>query len=137
MTGRQGVTRLSRVLLVAGGTVLLGGCAAAEEQQSTLDPAGTSAQAIDVHWQTMLWVGAAVWVIVMAMMVATLVRRHRRESEARTHAEGWPEARGRRAPLFVALAGAVIPAVIIIGITVQSVWVLQEKILRFCNTERY
>lgn len=126
MTGRQGVARRSHVLLAAGGTVLLGGCAAAEEQQSTLDPAGTSAQAIDVHWQTMLWVGAAVWVIVMAMMVATLVRRRRRKQDGGPESDGHRKGEGHRGPLFVALAGAVIPAVIIIGITAQSVWVLQE-----------
>lgn len=119
MIGRR--TTLPVIAAVAG-AILLGGCAAAEEQQSPLNPVGRSAEAIDVHWQTMLWTGAAVWVIVVAMMVATLVRRRRKDGAG----DGRGEGGGRGSVLFVALAGAVIPAVIIVGITVQSVWVLQE-----------
>lgn len=97
------------------GALLLTGCAGDGRPQSMLDTAGTAAAAIDSHWQTMLVVGSAVWIVVVVMLVATLLRsqRHRERS-------------GRRAPLFVAIAGAAIPAVILVGIAAESVFVLRD-----------
>lgn len=123
--------RVSRLFLAVTGAVLLAGCAGANEQQSALNPGGPAARTIDVHWQTMLVVGTAVWVIVMAMTVATLVRRRRRDREEPREGEESRERedrenRGRRAPTFVAVGGAIIPAAIIIGIMAQGMWVLQE-----------
>ncbi|GAA1146025.1 cytochrome c oxidase subunit II [Nesterenkonia lutea] len=108
------LTRTALLLPILGVALALGGCARATERQSALNPMSPDAETIDMHWQTMLWVGAAVWAIVVGMTIATLIRRRRREAE------------GRRVVLFVALAGAVIPAAILVGIMAQSVWVLQK-----------
>ena len=165
LSGKIGVK--AGVLACTANAVLLAGCGAAQEQQSALNPVGSRAQAIDAHWQTMLWVGAAVWVIVVAMTLATLVRRRHRggpsdrpaadsaadqpaSAEDETAStedgpadgedglsddEGDPEddevpvndARtDRRAVRFVAVGGAILPALIILAIAVQSVWVLEQ-----------
>lgn len=107
-------TRSRRLLLPVLAAALLTGCAGAQERQSALNPSGAAAQRIDSHFQTMLWIGVAVWVIVMVITAVALVRRRRSGD-------------GRRGPLFVAIAGALIPAVIITGVMAQSVWVLQRN----------
>lgn len=63
----------------------------------------------------MLALGGAVWIVVIAMLIATLIKRHRRG-----------DGRGRRGPLFVAVAGAVVPGIIVAVVMAQAVMVLQE-----------
>lgn len=92
----------------------LAGCAGATEQQSMLNPSGTRAQAVDTLWQTMLIIATVVWLIVVGVMAAALLRRNRAKDGS-----------GRRAPLFVAVAGGIIPAVILLALTAQSTAVLR------------
>jgi len=112
MTASGGRGRAVVVIAVLG---LLAGCSSSGRRQSVLDPAGTSAQAVDAHWQTMLAVGAVVWFLVVAMLLVTLVRRRGRGTSD-----------GRKAPMFVAVAGAAVPAAILVAIMAQSVLVLRD-----------
>ncbi|MDO5629052.1 MAG: cytochrome c oxidase subunit II [Mobilicoccus sp.] len=110
-------TRVSRALAVVLPLALAAGCAAeAHQDQQMINPAGSSAQAVDGHMWTMLIVGTVVWIIVVVAMLVALVRRKESTSES-AH---------RRAPLVVLVSGAIIPAVIIVAIMAQSVLVLQQ-----------
>lgn len=92
--------------------LFLTACGTGEREQSVVHPAGHGAQAVIGHWNTMLIVGVAVWVLVVGGMAVALFRRG--DTEA------------RRGPLFVAVAGAIIPAVIVVVVMAQSIMVLQE-----------
>ncbi|GAB2943863.1 cytochrome c oxidase subunit II [Micromonospora polyrhachis] len=115
MSGRRRRLRRYGWWLASAGTLALAGCAAAERQQSALSPKGSRAEAVDGLWRTMLVLGSIVWVVVTAVIVVALVRRNRQKA-------GTP----RRATLYVTLAGAVVPAVVILGLTVQSTLVLRD-----------
>lgn len=106
--------------VLLGGLALLAGCSPGEvvQDQSMVSPVGEAARAINVHWLTMLWVGGAVLLIVTALALVALVRR---DPDRPEHAPA-----GRRWTLFVAVGGAVIPAMIIIGISVQSLMVARQ-----------
>lgn len=86
-------------------------------------PAGDDAGRVDSHWQLMLTVGAAVWVIVVTVALIAVVRR-RRSTE---HTDGdVPAATTGNGHLVVGFLGAVVPALIIIGIMADSVLVLRD-----------
>ena len=121
------------------GSLLLAACAPANQvqDQSMVDPVGEAARAVNVHWLTMLWVGTAVFLIVMALSAVAVVRRSRAHADEEStgssdpfaqHAETGPDTApaGRRWTLFVAVGGGVIPALIILGITAQSLVVSQQ-----------
>lgn len=111
-------TRWGGTLVAAAGLMVLVACAPTPtdgEQLGMWPPRGTGAQVIDTHWWTMLIIGGAVWVIVTVMLIATMIRRRQD-----------PKGDGRRGPLFVAVAGAVIPGVIVAGVMAQAVVVLQQ-----------
>lgn len=101
---------------VAAALVLLSGCAEANEQQSILDPRGTRAEGAYSLWQLMFPLGVVVWVIVVVIMVAALVRRRRQSAPENERHTMW----------FVATAGAILPAVVIVVLMARSTVVLSE-----------
>lgn len=123
--------------------LLLAACAPAGQvqDQSMVDPVGEAARAVNVHWLTMLWVGTAVFLIVIALAGVAVARRSRgnpepdralpegdqREDSPRP-AASTPDAAppGRRWTLFVAVGGGVVPALIILAITAQSLFVARQ-----------
>lgn len=118
MSGSRSRTRGALLLIGLAAVALLVACSPTPSEGDQLGmwpPVGTGAQAVDRHWWTMFAIGAAVWAVVTAMLIATMVRRRRE-----------PKGDGRRGPLFVAVAGAIIPGVIVAGVMAQAVVVLQE-----------
>jgi cytochrome c oxidase subunit II len=108
--------RAGRVLAMTAAAAVLSGCAQGREQQSILNPRGSAAESIHGLGELMLLIGVIVWFVVAGATVAALFRRRRAD----------PEGDGRRATWFVAIAGAIIPAVVIVAVTVQSTLVLDE-----------
>lgn len=90
---------------------------------SMFPPASDDASRVDSHWQLLLIVGAAVWLVVVTVALVAVVRR-RRTAE---HPPGdVPEARSGNGHLVVGFLGAVVPALIIIGVMTDSVLVLRD-----------
>ncbi|GAA4431301.1 c-type cytochrome [Georgenia halophila] len=115
---RRRTTTAALLALVA----TLGGCAGDGGQQSALRPGSGEASAIGGLWQTMLVIGTAVWLFVSVVAVIAVVRRRReREHDVDREREG------RRTTLWVAVAGAIVPAVILAVVLVQSVVVLRDN----------
>jgi cytochrome c oxidase subunit 2 len=82
--------------------------------QSALAPAGPHAAAIHQLWQLLLWASAAVFTIVIAFIVAALVRSARRPP-------GAPNANERTLYRGV-VAGVTATAAILIGLLAASAW---------------
>jgi cytochrome c oxidase subunit 2 len=110
MSSRVSRVSLSMVLL---GLVAVTAACGEDRQQSALSPRGTAAESIEPHWQTMLWIGVAVWVVVTAAVIVALVRRRK-------------DAQERRVSAVVVLAGAVVPGLIVAFVAVQSIGVLRD-----------
>lgn len=70
--------------------------AAAVAPQTSLDPGGPGAQDIVELWNAMLWLGAAITVLFVALLVYALVRR-RRPEELPPEADRPPDDRGEHA----------------------------------------
>ncbi|GGH47972.1 cytochrome c oxidase subunit II [Microbacterium album] len=102
-------------------------CAAGGEQQSILDPAGSHAEAIHGLWSWMLGIGAAVWVIVVVAMVVALARRRGDEGDPTAPDAPHREAGVHGRPVrIVAVAGALVPAVIIAVVLAMSTLVQRQ-----------
>lgn len=99
----------------AAAVMVLAACVDADPQQSMLDPQGPNARAVDGHWQTMLLLGSLVWLVVMALVVVAVFRRRSNDPAA-----------DRRGPVVVAVAGAALPALVVIGVLAQSIAVERE-----------
>ena len=52
-------------------------CSCATHQQSVVDPAGPQSDKIAALWWVFFWLTAAIFIIVMALTLWTLTRRHR------------------------------------------------------------
>ena len=89
--------------------------------QSSLDPSGDQARAIDVIWQVMLWTCTILYVAVLAALVIALLRR---ESTA---ADDHPAER-RTTALLVVWTGFI--AVVLVGLTAASYAVDRRLLVR-------
>jgi cytochrome c oxidase subunit II len=107
--------RALRALALGASAAVLVACSGSGGQQSALSPSGADAERVDSHWQLLLVVGSVVWVLVVVMLLVAVLRRGREDGED-----------GRRGHLVVAFAGAVLPAVVILGILADSVLVLRD-----------
>lgn len=125
------MTARRRITAAITGTILVlavTGCAAAEEQQSILNPAGSHAEAVHSLWIWLLVIGAVVWVLVIALLIVAVLRRRRADAGDPT-VEG---SEGRRASMSgrpvaaVAVAGALIPGIIIAGVAGLSIVVQRD-----------
>ncbi len=88
------------------GLCLLSGGTAAQQgaRQSTLQPASTQAQSIELLWWIMLWAGVAIFLAVMALLAWALWHGRHRESPLGLTAS----------KNFVLLAGVAIPALVLV-----------------------
>ncbi len=93
------------------------GCAASP---STLSPHSDRASTLASLWWLMLIIGVAVYVIVVGLFVIAAVRPRRRpnaaEAEAQLHAGG-----GRGSAAIILVAGAIIPAIILVVVFAATV----------------
>ena len=97
--------------------------------QSMLDPAGPGAASIETMWWVLFWVCTAVFLLVMvALGLALFRRRHDRGGAPAGEAASEPDGPGaeRRRVAWVLVAGAAIPAVILVGIFGYTMVVLDE-----------
>lgn len=90
---------------------------------SMFPPASEDASRVDSHWQLMLIAGAAVWVVVVTAVLVAVLRRRRGQSE---RSPDIPEEAPGKGHLVVGFLGAVVPALIIIGVMADSVLVLRD-----------
>jgi cytochrome c oxidase subunit II len=91
--------------------------------RSMFPPASDDASRVDSHWQLMLVAGAAVWVIVVTAVLVAVLRRRRSRPE---RSPDIPEEAPGKGHLVVGFLGAVVPALIIIGVMADSVLVLRD-----------
>jgi cytochrome c oxidase subunit 2 len=84
--------------------------------QSILSPAGTQASSIHVLWLVMLWVCTAVFIVVIAAVLLSLVRGRSNRSKDES---GLPSERGLTRSVSLAVGATV---VILIALLVASVW---------------
>lgn len=143
------MTARARSLSWAGALLLplvLAGCSS-DRQQSILNPQGERAEPVHGLWVLLLVIGVAVWVIVIGIMVVAVARRRgssgkdgghhggidqttEGEEGYGTQGEGpsWSSSRGNKSRTLwiVAVAGAIIPAVVIAGVTIASTVVHRE-----------
>lgn len=85
-------------------------------------PASESASRVDSHWQLLLVLGAVVWVVVVTVALLAVLRRRRGVQ----HSDPGPEATAGKGHLIVGFLGAVVPALVIIGVMADSVLVLRD-----------
>lgn len=79
-----------------------------------LDPAGPAARRIEGLWWLLFWISMVVFVIVLALLVAALVRgRHNQDDAVDKSPVSWGEP-------FIVLAGVVIPSVVLAGVFLIS-----------------
>jgi cytochrome c oxidase subunit 2 len=90
---------------------LLVGCGQ-EGTPSVLDPHGPGARRIEGLWWLMLWISVAVFVVVLAFLVAAVVRARRKEAA--------PPARARWGEPFVVISGIVVPSLVLVAVFVVS-----------------
>jgi cytochrome c oxidase subunit II len=74
---------------------------------SVLRPSGPNAQTIDRLWWLMLWISAVVFAVVVSMTAVAIARRRRPPGDLR--------ATPRWGPPFIAIAGVVVPALVLGG----------------------
>ncbi|MDR7381034.1 cytochrome c oxidase subunit II [Promicromonospora iranensis] len=90
-------------------------------------PASEDASRVDSHWQLMLIVGSVVWVVVVTVaLVAVLRRRRGGGQEGTEQTDDAPRPTTGNGHLVVGFLGAVVPALIIIGVMADSVLVLRD-----------
>lgn len=88
-----------------------------------LDPVGDEARTIDDLWWFMLVLAAAVLVIVMAILVIGLVRRG---GDPDVRSSTTSELAGSRAARWSVLGGGIaLPAVVVTGVLVATVWTMR------------
>jgi len=103
--------RACRAVLVAAAFVAIGGCTS--NTPSAIDARGPAQRHITTLWWPMLWIGTAVFVFVVVMLVAGIARgRRRSEDEARAEAR-WGEP-------FIVIAGVAVSGAILIALFVFS-----------------
>jgi cytochrome c oxidase subunit 2 len=90
---------------------LLAGCGQ-EGTPSVLDPQGPGARRIEGLWWLMLWISVAVFGVVLAFLVAAVVKARRKEAV--------PSAQPRWGEQFVVIAGIVVPSLVLIAVFVVS-----------------
>jgi cytochrome c oxidase subunit 2 len=95
-------------------------CAGCAASPSTLSPHSDRASTLASLWWLMLIIGVAVYAIVVGLFVAAAVRPRRRasaaEAEAQLHAGG-----GRGSAAIIVVAGAIIPAIILVAVFAATV----------------
>jgi cytochrome c oxidase subunit 2 len=90
---------------------LLVGCGQ-EGTPSVLDPHGPGARRIEGLWWLMLWISVVVFGVVLAFLVAAVVKARRKEAA--------PTARARWGEPFVVISGVVVPSLVLIAVFVVS-----------------
>ena len=90
---------------------LLAGCGQ-EGAPSVLDPHGPGARRIEGLWWLMLWISVAVFGVVLAFLVAAVVKSRRKE-EASPAPSRWGEP-------FVVIGGIVVPSLVLVTVFVVS-----------------
>jgi cytochrome c oxidase subunit II len=90
---------------------LLAGCAQ-EGAPSVLDPHGPGARRIEGLWWLMLWISVAVFGVVLAFLVAAVVKSRRKGDASAAHPR-WGEP-------FVVIGGIVVPSLILVAVFVVS-----------------
>lgn len=109
-------TTLRAFLVAASAVLLLGGC---NTEQSMFNPAGPAASQINILWWVMFVIAAVVFLIVLGLLLLALFRpRERTTPGLETRVGPETSASSRAATTFVVVSGAVIPAVILIGLFV-------------------
>jgi cytochrome c oxidase subunit 2 len=79
---------------------------------STLDPEGPGAARIERLWWLIFWIATLVFLVVLAFLIAALVRGRRKHVDVQRHVR-WGEP-------FIVISGVVVPAVILIAVFVFS-----------------
>lgn len=122
--------RPRRILAALSGLTAVGGvsaCAAGNDQQSILNPAGEHADGVYVLWLWLLGLGTAVWIAVVAILVVAVMRRRRgSEDQTAEGSDGRAAATRGRPVAAVAVAGAAVPALIITGVAAYAVIVQRD-----------
>jgi cytochrome c oxidase subunit II len=106
MRARSTLTRIGA--LTAAGAALTG----CQSEHHILAPGSPDAAAIEWLWWVLFWVSVVVFVVVLAGWSYALFRRR--------PAHGQPEPEGRSLR-WVVVAGALVPAVILVGLTVATI----------------
>lgn len=96
---------LMRAGATGGTALLLAGCAV-EEAPSMLQPSGFAARVVEDLWWLMFWLGAAVFVLVTALLVIGPLRGRRKPV-----GDGAPEP--SRGPAWIVLGGVVLPLLVL------------------------
>lgn len=111
------MTRIGRVAVLGGAlttiVVFLAGCQA-DETASTLDPSGVRAERVADLWWLMLWLGTAVFIVVMAFLAYAVFRSWRRSV-----VDGEPTDRHANPFLVGAMAVTVLIVLVVLG---SSLW---------------
>lgn len=98
-----------RPICTAGTALLLAAC---KGVQSSLDPAGPRAERIADLWWVMFWLSMAVWALVSLLLAYAYLRARRRSGNPPSD---------RSLIQFVLWFGAILPAVVLAGLTVLDV----------------
>lgn len=99
---------------------------ACDGAQSMLEPAGPGAAAIAEMWWVLLAICTAVFVVVMAALTVALWQARSRTGQPAAMDRAEDHRGERRRVLWVLIAGAAVPAVILIGIFVYTMVVLER-----------
>jgi cytochrome c oxidase subunit 2 len=106
------VSHARRTITILGGGAALLCLPACDGEASTLDPGGPAAARIESLWWLVFWIATAVFVIVVGLLVAALLRGRRQEAEIRTDVR-WGEP-------FIVVSGVVLPSLLLIGVFALS-----------------
>ena len=119
--------RPAAVLLV-GALALLAGCSSAPigpaRTPSTLNPQGPAAQHLASLWWLMFGLGAAIWLLVVALLFAALARRRRANSATRPESRGGDT--GRRWLTWGGLALPLVILAIVFGYSTYTLAAIQQ-----------
>jgi cytochrome c oxidase subunit 2 len=104
---------------VVCGVLSLNSCVTS--QQSVVDPAGPQSGKIAVLWWVFFWLSAAIFVIVMALTLWTLTRRHRGIEQEPLEARHAPSERTEHRMARVVAAATIATVVILFVLLVASI----------------
>lgn len=100
--------------LATAGMLLLTGCSGSG-LQSVLSPAGPAARRIGDLWWIMFYLGAAIFLLVLVLMLSAVLRR---EADETSYPLG--------GTAFVVLGGVIMPIIVLVGLLVYTLMVSTE-----------